>query len=120
MIYTKLSRLLGFDYTNQQDWAIEFADYKRIGEFINVAIDAELNDEEKIAIVELILASFDDYLNYYSDEENIWISIANLLDKDQILHSDILNYWALFNSSDSNDVFAITPFVRAYLTDRNL
>lgn len=47
---------------DEQDWDIEFADGKRIKEFISAFHTNDLGMPKKYALVSLILASYDEHL----------------------------------------------------------
>jgi hypothetical protein len=125
MIVTKvvllgLNKLLKLNASgNEQDWDIELADYKRVTEFIEIADSANLSLPERYAIVELILASYDDYLTNEGNDEGIWKGIVKVLDAHFELYVDTLNYWALTQETTVNNIFEITPQARAYLASKN-
>ncbi len=100
---------------NEQDWALELADKSRILEFIQILDSNQLSEMGKYAIMELILASYDDYLQDKEDGNNfMWETIKGRLDKDCGIYDEMLNYWALLNENDE-DIFRVTPLVRSYL-----
>ncbi|MBS7563815.1 hypothetical protein KHS38_05315 [Mucilaginibacter sp. Bleaf8] len=111
----KLSRKLNFPFDgSQQDWAVEYADSKRLKEFIEFASSEALSSAEAYSIMALILASYDQYLSEnLRDKSNLWLEIVSIIDRNPKLYSDLLKYWALGNDIDH---FEITPLVRKYLT----
>jgi len=46
----------------EQDWDIELADAIRLDEFLNVLDHQHLSDDQKHALMALIIASYDDFL----------------------------------------------------------
>lgn len=112
-----LSKPLGFNFTGrEQDWAIEFADYTRVSDFINFMDQRHLSEEERYAVLSLILASYDECLNNGLDADRaLWNNIAGLLDKDKEIVSDLLDYWAQYEEKNQEDLFAITSLIREYL-----
>ncbi len=94
-----------------QDWWLEMADENRIAEFCDVYESAELTDIEKFCLMELITASYEDYL---VDEHNevLWERIARLLRQDWNLNKATVEYWSLFDEDDPANVFRPTPFMR--------
>jgi hypothetical protein len=115
-----LNKLLKLDACGyEQDWAVELADYKRVSEFIEVAGNVSLSTAERHAMVELILASYDVYITYQGNAEEIWKDIVEVLDANFELYIDILNYWALAHETATDDLFEITPLVRVYLAAKN-
>lgn len=110
-----ISKLLGFTITgNEQDWAVEFADKDRINEFISILKSATLSADEQYGMICLIIASYEDYLYCKKDVNNkIWNEITNHIDIGK--HIDILNYWALWNERNSDNMFQVTPIIRVFL-----
>jgi len=106
-----LSKKLSLPYTGtEQDWDIEMADSKRINEFIDLYHQYDLAFEERVALMSLIIASYDDFLN----ENNVaidcrWDTIKAMLTKDRIHFVELINYWSLYNETD---IFRITPLMR--------
>ncbi|MGE8299104.1 MAG: hypothetical protein ACN6OW_05980 [Sphingobacterium paramultivorum] len=47
----------------EQDWDIEMVDSNRKNEFIDLYHQYDLGFEEKVALMSLITASYDDFLN---------------------------------------------------------
>jgi hypothetical protein len=118
----KLNDLLGLKFKGQeQDWALEFADSHRLVEFIEVLKTEALSEEEKYAMMSLILSSYDDCLNNNPDCSAIaWNEIVKLIEVDEELYFNLLNYWALTNEDDEGNLFAITPLIRTHLFNRRL
>ena len=109
----KLSSLLGL--TNEpymQDWELECADACRICEFLDLYGKGSLNDDDRFALMALIVASFDDWLSEGGADEAILLRIRHLLDSDFKLHEATICHWCLPDESDSNNVFSATPFMR--------
>lgn len=111
-----LSKLLNINYRGtEQEWALEFANPDRIDEFLNIASNVEYSLEEKYAIVSLILASYDDYLNInINGNDKLWKDIIKLLDENPQLYQELLDYWAIPDET-TTDYFAITPLIRTYI-----
>ena len=100
---------------------MEFADAKRISEFIQIFKDGKLTDPENYAVLSLILSSFDEMLNDQADSadtNNLWKTITDLIDPQKQIYSELLNYWALWNDKTEENWFAITPLVRLYLVSK--
>jgi hypothetical protein len=97
---------------DEQDWDLELADSGRIEEFILFYKSTLLDDNEKIALMALILASYDDYLNNRSHSIVIWNLICEILKPDKLIFGELIKYWSLENITDENDHFNITPYIR--------
>ena len=113
-VIESLSKRLELPYTGiEQDWDIEMANPDRIEEFLSYLKNTELDKSEKIAMMSLIIASFEDLLN--EDETNerqcdLWNNIKIMLESDFELFSDIITYWSLIDEKEN--VFAITHYIR--------
>ena len=100
-VIESLSKRLELPYTGiEQDWDIEMANPDRIEEFLSYLKNTELDKSEKIAMMSLIIASFEDLLN--EDETNerqcdLWNNIKIMLESDFELFSDIITYWSLID-----------------------
>ena len=100
----------------EQDWDIEMANSDRLKEFIEFYKHNDLSNPRKEAIVSLILASYDDFLNKNDLEiDETWKEIKSILTSEKLLLADILDYWSLSNQSYESDVFRITHLVREVL-----
>lgn len=106
-----LSKKLSLPYTGtEQDWDIEMANSNRINEFIDWYHQYELPFEEKVALMSLIIASYDDFLNENNVEIDYrWDIIKAMLAKDRTHFVGLINYWSLRNQTD---IFRITPLMR--------
>ena len=111
-----ISKKLELSYTGiEQDWDIEMANPDRLKEFLSYLKNTELDESEKIAMMSLIIASFEDLLN--EDETNesqceLWKKIKIMLESDFDLFSDIITYWSLFDEKEKANVFAVTHYIR--------
>ena len=109
----QLSKELSLPYTGtEQDWDIEMADSNRIDEFIKFYKESHLCDDKKVAVMSLILASYDDLLNENNLEiDDRWNEIKSILKSEMIIFVDLIDYWSLSNEEEDN-LFQITPLVR--------
>jgi hypothetical protein len=99
----------------EQDWAIELADRFRITEFLKIIQSEKLLPTDKYAIMSLVLASYEDLLQNGSDHNfQLWEKIVDTLSDNPNLYKDLLNYWAIWDESDTNNQFMITNLVREY------
>lgn len=109
----KLSKDLSLPYTGvEQDWYLEMANSNRITDFLNFYKQNNLTINEKIALMSLILSSYDDYLN----EKNLliderWEEIKNNLESEKIIFVELIDYWASNKNSEKNNIFKITPLI---------
>ncbi len=107
----KLSKKLSLPYTGtEQDWDIEMADSNRINEFIDLYHQYDLAFEERVTLMSLIIASYDNFLNENNLEIDCrWDSINAMLAKDRIHFAELINYWSLYNETE---IFRITSLMR--------
>jgi len=76
------------------DWDLEFSDYKRIKEFINVFNNEELSEDEKFLLIALIFASFDDEILHTSQiNMQLFNKFVKILKANYTLVKPILDYW---------------------------
>ena len=96
-----LNKKLALPYTGiEQDWELEMADFKRVHEFIYFYKSNSFSYDEKIALMSLILASYDDFLNEKDlDYEKNWKDIKKLLKSELNTFSELLDYWGLYNEN---------------------
>ncbi len=116
----KISIALNLPYTGiEQDWDIEMADKDRINEFIEFATTKELNENEKHAVIALLIASYDDFLDYGLHDVEIWRKIKSIILNNRKLCDGLLKYWSCKYSnyiSTRYDVeFNITPLMQELL-----
>lgn len=110
-----LNKLLGFKATgNEQDWAIQFADHSRISEFLEVYLNSMISPAQKIEIMELIIASFDDLLAYENDNNELWSMICAAMYKDIHLFKGTLDYWGCGQNRIEDELFHITKKIRLF------
>jgi len=110
----KLSKRLDFQFTGvEQDWAIEFSDPKRLNEFIQYYQEGELNQDEKIALMALILSSYNDFLEAQDKSKiDFGDQIKKMIIGVTPDFSELINYWSLEDETEIEMLFKITPFVR--------
>ncbi|MFW2014069.1 hypothetical protein [Acinetobacter bereziniae] len=93
-----------------QDWEYEVADPNRIDEFIDAYLSNELNEDEKFALMETILQSFEESSKTL-DSDQQWNTILQLLEDNPDIHATTICYWACGNSTYTL-CWRITPDLR--------
>lgn len=113
-IIEPLSKELLLPYTGiEQDWDIEMADSNRIDEFIKFYKDRSLCDNQKVALMSLILSSYDDFLNNNNLEvDKRWNEIKSIIKSERLIFVDLVEYWSLSNEIVQDNFFRITPLLR--------
>lgn len=104
---------------DEQDWDIELADPARLSEFLATFKAFHLTLSVKKAFLALIIASYDQLLQYDPDDDDFyWTSIKGLMSLEKHEHIALLKYWSLEDSLyNEDDVFSVTPRIRAYLSE---
>ena len=110
---SQLNDLFGFAATGEeQDWEIEFADANRTEEFFSQYESGTLTQAQKMAVMQLVLASFDEILYSENDNENLWKEISLKLKEDSILHKYTIEYWCCEGETIEDNMFPLTLRVR--------
>lgn len=121
---TYLNKLLNLPATgDEQDWDIELADPARLSEFLVTFKALALTPSVKKAFLALIIASYDDLLQYDPDEDDFyWTSIKRIIEPESQEHLALLQYWAFGNLQieENNTKFLVTSRVRTYLGEYEL
>lgn len=98
---------------DEQDWEIELANSERVVEFVFFYQEHDLCPEEKKALMSLIFASYDDYLNINDIErDELWEEISRLVQLDKRLFSELIDYWRLNKETSPENYFHITHLIR--------
>jgi hypothetical protein len=96
---------------DEQDWDIELADAERVSEFLDFYETNELTEEEKYALVCLMLGSYDEALRRGIAAENEWEKLKSILVNDARGFRFIIEYWSL-PDVPGDDVFNLTRLMR--------
>ncbi|SDX05959.1 hypothetical protein [Paenibacillus sp. CF384] len=96
---------------NYQDWEFEVADSRRVNELISFYESAVLDQDEKFALMSLIISSFDDAIREAREQHGTWDSIKKHLIRDMVLHKNTILYWSLLEE-EFEDYICITPYMR--------
>lgn len=95
-----------------QDWEYEVADASRITEFLYAYENVELTTNEKFALMIIVISSFNDAIVEGKVEKN-WGDLIRLhLLQDSNIHNNTIDYWAMLDEKDMDNVYAVTPFMR--------
>jgi len=97
---------------NRQDWEHECADPARLGEFLDLYERGDLSDDDRFALMALIVSSFDDWLLAGGTDDAVLQRVRGHLVADLSLHEHTIHYWCLLEESDLDNVFHATPFMR--------
>ena len=109
----RLSSLLGLAYEPlMQDWELQCADSHRIREFLDLYEHGNLSDDDRFALMSLIVASCDDWISDAGTDEQVLQRVRRCLVAGFSLHEATIFYWCLLSETDLDNVFSITPFMR--------
>ena len=110
----RLNAQLGFTPDpRMQDWEIELSDGARLREFVDSYTTLDLNDDERFALMALIVASADDALDFDHPIDDLWPKIHELLIRDRDLHESTIHYWCCPDATSLEGQFLITPRIRS-------
>ena len=114
----RLNKLLNLPYMDgmqgTQDWEIELANSDRVQEFCDAYEQEDLDSTEKQALMALIIASYDLYIEERTNDVFLWNKIAALIKKDFDLHKSTLAYWLGDDEEEEMiEEYAIAPLLRS-------
>jgi hypothetical protein len=93
-----------------EDWDLICADSDRLFDFLDVYENTNLTDHERRVLMELIIASFDEWLNT-NESDAVERQIAHYLRENVMLHIWAIKYWGSVNSS-WGEGWNVTPFIK--------
>lgn len=80
--------------TYTQDWVWEVSDFKKIEIFLTYYQETILNSEEKRALINIILDSYEEYVGVNGYNLDYWRKIKQILEEEYELFEDIIQYWS--------------------------
>ena len=89
-----------------------FADGTRVEEFLNAYEAQPLNDDERFALMALIIASYDDWLEEGNEDPALLERLRRHLLERFDLHGYTVQYWSFPDEDDPENVFAATGLAR--------
>lgn len=94
-----------------QDWELEAADSRRVAEFLDYYETQQLNDDERFALMSLIIASFDQRISASPDDVLQKRIVDHLTVRFDLLNY-LVQYWALPDEDSEDEGFPFTPIAR--------
>jgi hypothetical protein len=114
----RLSKLLHLR-DHVQDWEIETADPHRVAEFLDAYEGLSSDEDERFAMMGLLVASYDELLGFGADDAGYWERLhRHLIDRFD-LHGFTVQYWSLPDGDDAEaavDGFAVSGRMRQVMT----
>jgi hypothetical protein len=95
-----------------QDWEIECSDPNRVHEFINEYRTLMKDDDEKFAMMSLILWSYEEYHRTHIEGDDAWKQIKDILENDYAILSDLVKYYSCEDASNDDAEFPFTKLMR--------
>ena len=114
----RLGLLLNIPDLGGEDWDLIFADPGRVAEFCDVYERGELSADEKAALMELIVASYDQNLRGANHQSGLESRISGLLTEDFELHKNTIEYWSKLKSHNPAVLWKVSPLMRKILRER--
>lgn len=100
-----------------QDWEIELSDGKRLQEFLNAYSTLDLDDDERFALMALIVASAHDALDFHGMGPDQWQPIHDLLVAARQLHASTIYYWCCVDATCADECFTLSANMRDVWND---
>lgn len=117
--FKRLGLLLNIPDIGGEDWDLIFADPNRVVEFCDIYERGLLNANEKAALMELIVASYDRQLSEGDLEDNLESRIFMMLKQDFELHKRTIEYWSKLKSYNPSVLWAVSKLMRKILLERS-
>ena len=95
-----------------QDWEVECADPGRIAEFWGQFAAPDMSRDDRCALMALVLASVDLYLQADGEPPVEWPAVAGELAGHSALYGDLVACWRCDGVRDLESMFDLTPYVR--------
>jgi len=114
-----LNKVLLLPYIGtEQDWELELANPGRLEEFLIYYKSEPLSKDIKIALMSLILASYDDHLNKKNlSADETWEEIQHILEPEKETFNELIDYWSVNGENDPENYFTISPLIRKIRRD---
>ena len=117
--FERLSEILKIPGLGGEDWDLIFADASRFDQFCDVYEKESLDRHEKAALMELIVASYDQHLDGGNLQAEFETRLLKLLEADFDLHEHTILYWSKLNSHNANVLWAVSSLMRRILLSRS-
>ncbi len=99
---------------NEQDWDLELASSDRLKEFLD-AYNYNFNNDVQLALIALIFASYDEYLNEHKRNPSIDERIRKIVNTNKKNFHGLLKYWASEENKNPKHGFKVTLLARDIL-----
>lgn len=111
----RLASLLRLPNTpGMQDWEWEVADPERIEEFLSLYEVGGLGEDERFALMEVLIQSFEDSARELTGDPG-WERLLALLGRNLDVHRYSVWHWSAVEAAATEDVWRVSPFLRPLL-----
>jgi hypothetical protein len=97
---------------SMQDWEWEVADPSRFGEFLDTYSHGGLTEDERFALMEVLIQCVEDMGLPADQPSPQWQSVASLLLASADLHASSVRYWACLDDRNLEDCFGVSGPMR--------
>ena len=97
-----------------QDWEWEVADAERIEEFLSLYEAGGLGEDERFALVEILIQSFEDSSRDLPGDP-AWKRLLALLERNLDVHRYSVWHWSAVESAAQEDMWRVSRFLRPLL-----
>ena len=94
------------------DWEIELADGCRVREFFDAYLTIDMSDDERFALMSLIVASADHALEDHQLSDEEWQKIFHALVADASILASMIYYWCCADGEFEDECFTLTSRMR--------
>jgi len=110
----RLNALLSITVEPQcQDWQYIASDGLRLDDFVAAYRLPQLNDDDRFALMALVVSSAHDALDRGILNTELWSEIHRILVSDATLHCHTMLYWCVADATCDDEMFTLTPRMRA-------
>jgi hypothetical protein len=107
-----LASRFGLPYSDDmQDWEWQVADSQRFQEFLVTYRSAELSDDERLSLMEILVQCVDD-MGSSSQAGTAWAELEPLLANALQLHGTTIEYWSCLGEANPESQFNVSPQMR--------
>jgi hypothetical protein len=97
-----------------QDWEWEVADPERIEEFLSLYEAGGLDEDERFALMEILIQSFEDSARDLATDP-AWKRLLALLERNLDAHRYSVWSWSAVEAAAPRDMWRVSPYLRALL-----
>lgn len=106
------------EFATSQDWDLFVASVERLPEYVEYYVQAQLDDDARFALMQLILASLDEALAENRASPELVADVQRLLRENMALHAPTVRRWSLVGREDEiEDEFPVTPYMKRLMLE---